>query len=50
VNRARRERLLDAKRRLEEAHAVELAANRAYEAHHANKVRSDGRRFAGPTP
>ena len=39
VKRSRRERLLDAKRRLEEAHAVELAANRAYEAHHANKVR-----------
>ena len=46
VKRSRRERLLDAKRRLEEAHAVELAANRAYETHHTNKVRSDGRRFA----
>jgi hypothetical protein len=46
VKRSRRERLLEGKRRLEEAHAVELAANRAYEAHHANRVRSDGRRFA----
>jgi transposase len=50
VKRSRRERLLDAKRRLEEAHAVELAANRAYEAHHANMVRSDGRRFAPTAP
>jgi transposase len=50
VKRSRRDRLLDAKRRLDEAHAVELAANRAYEAHHANRVRSDGRRFAPTTP
>src|ERR1035438_2668767 len=50
VKRSRRERLLDAKRRLEEAHAVELAANQAYEAHHTTTVRSDGRRFAPTTP
>ena len=50
VKRSRRERLLEAKRRLEEAHAVELAANRAYEAHHTTTVRSDGRRFAPTTP
>ena len=50
VKRSRRERLLEAKRRLEEAHAVELAANRAYEAHHANTLRSDGRRFAPAAP
>jgi transposase len=50
VRRSRRDRLLEAKRRLEEAHAVELAANRAYEAHHANTLRSDGRRFAPAVP
>ena len=50
MKRSRRERLLDAKRRLEEAHAVELAANQAYEAHHTTTVRSDGRRFAPTTP
>ena len=50
VKRSRWERLLDAKRRLEEAHAVELAANRAYEAHHTTTVRSDGRRFAPTIP
>ena len=50
VKRSRRDRLLEAKRRLEEAHAVELAAHRAYEAHHATTVRSDGRRFAPAVP
>jgi transposase len=50
VKRSRRDRLLEAKRRLEEARVVELAANRAYEAHHANRVRSDGRRFAPAAP
>jgi transposase len=50
VARSRGERLAQAKRRLEEAHAVEQAAHEAYEAHHARAVRSDGRRFAPTTP
>jgi transposase len=50
VARSRAERLAQAKRRLEEAYAVEQAAHRAYEAHHARAVRSDGRRFAPTTP
>jgi transposase len=50
VSRSRAERLAQAKRRLEEAHAVERAAHKAYEAHHASAVRSDGRRFAPTTP
>jgi transposase len=50
VARSRAERLAQAKRRLEEAHAVERVAHGAYEAHHASAVRSDGRRFAPTTP
>ena len=50
VARSRAERLAQAKRRLEEAQAVERAAHEAYEAHHASTIRSDGRRFAPTTP
>jgi hypothetical protein len=50
VPRSRADRLLEAKQRLEKAHAVELAANAAFEAHHRDRVRSDGRRFASPQP
>jgi transposase len=50
IDRSRADRLLEAKQRLEEAHAVELASNAAFEAHHRNQVRSDGRRFAPPRP
>ena len=50
VARSRAERLAQAKRRLQEAHAVERAAHEAYETHHASAVRSDGRRFAPTTP
>ena len=44
IARSRLERLKESKRRIEEQLAVELAANDAYEAHHAQAVRSDGRR------
>ena len=51
IPRSRADRLVEAKQRLEEAHAVELAAaNAAFEAHHRNRLRSDGRRFAPPRP
>ena len=50
VARSRGERLVEARRRLQEAHAVERSAHEAYEAHHASAVRSDGRRFAPTTP
>jgi transposase len=50
IERSRADRLLEAKRRLEEAHAVELASNAAFEEHHRNRLRSDGRRFAPPRP
>jgi transposase len=45
VARSRAERLADAKRRLEEQLAVEVAANAAYEAYRTRGVMSDGRRF-----
>ncbi|TMK38571.1 MAG: IS1182 family transposase [Actinobacteria bacterium] len=50
IARSRSERLRESKRRLEEELAVEVAANDAYEAHHTQAVRSDGRRFAPPRP
>jgi transposase len=50
IPRSRADRLEEAKQRLEESHAVELAANAAFEAHHRSRVRSDGRRFAPPQP
>ena len=46
VTRSRRERLAEAKRRLEEQLAVEVAANAAYEAYRARGVMKDGRGFA----
>jgi hypothetical protein len=46
VARSRAERLADAKRRLEEQLAVEVAANKAYEAYRARGVMKDGRRFS----
>jgi transposase len=45
VARSRAQRLADAKRRLEEQLAVEIAANAAYEDYRARGVMSDGRRF-----
>jgi len=45
VARSRAERLADAKLRLEEQLAVEVAANAAYEAYRMRGVMSDGRRF-----
>jgi hypothetical protein len=45
VVRSRSERLLEAKGRLEEQLAIEVAANAAYEAYRARGVMSDGRRF-----
>jgi hypothetical protein len=45
VARSRAQRLADAKRRLEEQLAVEVAANAAYEAYRERGVMSDGRRF-----
>jgi transposase len=50
VPRSRAERLLEAEQRLAEDHAVELAAHAAFEVHHAQRVRSDGRRFAPTAP
>jgi transposase len=46
VARSRTERLSEAKRRLEEQLAVEVAANAAYEAYRARGVMKDGRRFS----
>jgi Transposase DDE domain len=48
VPRSRDQRLQDAKTRLEETHAAELAAHAAFEEHHRQGKRSDGRRFAPP--
>jgi transposase len=49
--RSRAERLLECERRLQENLLIELQANEAYEAHRANGVTSDGRRFgARPKP
>jgi Transposase DDE domain len=45
IARSRAKRLEDAKRRLEEQLAVEVAANDAYEGYRARGVASDGRRF-----
>ena len=45
VARSRAERLADAKRRLEEQLAVEVAANAAYEAYRTRGLASDGRPF-----
>jgi Transposase DDE domain len=45
IARSRAKRLQDAKRRLEQQLAVEIAANRAYEALRAQGFASDGRRF-----
>ena len=45
VARSRSERLAEARRRLEEQLAVEVAANAAYEAYRARGVMKDGRRF-----
>ncbi len=45
VARSRSERLADARRRLEEQLAVEVATNAAYEAYRARGVMKDGRRF-----
>jgi hypothetical protein len=45
VTRSRAERLADAKRRLEEQLAVEVAANAAYEAYRTRGLASDGRPF-----
>jgi len=50
IKRSRAERLAEAKRRLEEAHAVERAANEAYEEHHRTALKSNGRRFAPTRP
>jgi len=50
IKRSRRERLAEAKRRLEEAHAVERAANEAYEDYHRTALKSNGRRFAPTVP
>jgi transposase len=48
IPRSRPERLAEAKRRLEEEHAVECGANDAYEAYRARGVMRDGRRFGAP--
>jgi transposase len=48
IPRARGERLVKAKARLEEELAVEQLANRAYEAYRAGGVMKDGRRFGAP--
>ena len=48
IARARPERLLETKRRLEEDLAVERHANERYEAYRARGVMTDGRRFGGP--
>jgi transposase len=48
VPRARGDRLLESARRLEQDHAGEVQANRAYEAYRAHGRMKDGRRFGGP--
>src|SRR4051794_35430005 len=48
VPRSRAERLLEARRRLEEDLDVERRANAEYEAYRARGVMKDGRRFGGP--
>jgi len=48
VPRSRQERLLEARRRLDEELAYEHAANRAYEHYRQTGRRSDGRRFGKP--
>jgi transposase len=48
VGRARGDRLLESARRLEQDHAGEVQANRAYEAYRAQGRMKDGRRFGGP--
>jgi transposase len=48
VPRSRQERLLEARRRMDEELAFEHAANRAYEHYRATGRRSDGRRFGKP--
>jgi transposase len=48
IRRSRPQRLRDAKRRLQEEHAVERDAHRQYEAYRARGVMKDGRRFGGP--
>jgi transposase len=50
IKRSRAARLADAKGRLEEAHAVERAANEAYEEYHRTGFKSNGRRFAATAP
>lgn len=48
IARARAERLAESKRRLEEEHAVELQANRAYEAWRERGIAADGSRRMAP--
>src|SRR4051812_27825244 len=48
VPRSRPDRLREAKRRLEEEHAVERDAHEQYEAYRARGVMRDGRRFGRP--
>ena len=48
MSRSRAERLLEARRRLEEDLDVERRANAEYEAYRARGVMKDGRRFGGP--
>src|SRR3954452_4223369 len=48
IPKSRPERLKEGKRRLEEEHQVECAANAAYEAYRARGVMKDGRRFGRP--
>lgn len=48
VPRSRPQRLLEARRRMDEELAFEHAANRAYEHYRATGRRSDGRRFGKP--
>jgi transposase len=48
VPRSRQERLLEARRRMDEELAFEHAANRAYEHYRETGRRSDGRRFGKP--
>jgi hypothetical protein len=48
IARSRANRLVEARRRLEEELAVEWRANAEYEAYRARGVMKDGRRFGGP--
>ena len=48
MSRSRRERLLEAERRMQEDLAVEREANAAYESYRANGRMKDGRRFGCP--